>query len=130
MLPLAPAGEGRVGITPVEEADDDVLQQAIPASRPEWSDPTGVRRLRTDRTRVSAPRARGDTRRRAPILGRGGGESVDLAPLDAIRIAPAEHRTFAAGPGGLELLAFGTAHNPTLLDLLPAPTGREQIEAG
>ncbi len=58
------------------------------------------------------------------------GESVDLAPLDAIRIAPAEHRTFAAGPGGLELLAFGTAHNPTLLDLLPAPTGREQIEAG
>lgn len=57
------------------------------------------------------------------------GESVDLSPLDALRVAPSERRTFAAGPGGLELLAFGTAHNPTLLDLLPTPTGGEQIEA-
>lgn len=58
------------------------------------------------------------------------GATVDLSPLDALRVAPTEQRTFAAGPGGLELLAFGTAHNPALLDLLPTPTGGEQIEAG
>jgi mannose-6-phosphate isomerase-like protein (cupin superfamily) len=35
----------------------------------------------------------------------------DVAPLDAIRVAPATARAFEAGPDGLELLAFG-AHHP------------------
>jgi hypothetical protein len=30
-----------------------------------------------------------------------------VRPLDAIRIAPELPRAFEAGPGGLELLAFG-----------------------
>ena|SRR5579872_4139272 len=35
-------------------------------------------------------------------------EVVDVEPLDAIRVAPGTFRAFAAGPDGLELLAFGT----------------------
>jgi mannose-6-phosphate isomerase-like protein (cupin superfamily) len=38
------------------------------------------------------------------------GETVDLKPLDAIRVAPAVARGFEAGPEGLELLAFGPHH--------------------
>jgi mannose-6-phosphate isomerase-like protein (cupin superfamily) len=34
----------------------------------------------------------------------------DLAPGDAIRVAPATARAFEAGPEGLELLAFGRHH--------------------
>jgi mannose-6-phosphate isomerase-like protein (cupin superfamily) len=39
------------------------------------------------------------------------GEILDVAPLDAIRVAPATARAFEAGPDGLEFLAFG-AHHP------------------
>jgi mannose-6-phosphate isomerase-like protein (cupin superfamily) len=35
---------------------------------------------------------------------------VDVAELDAIRMAPAVRRAFEAGPEGLELLAFGPRH--------------------
>jgi mannose-6-phosphate isomerase-like protein (cupin superfamily) len=35
-------------------------------------------------------------------------EVVDVAAWDAIRVAPHTVRAFAAGPEGLELLAFGT----------------------
>jgi uncharacterized cupin superfamily protein len=38
-------------------------------------------------------------------------ELLAVAPLDAIRVAPATARAFEAGPDGLELLAFG-AHHP------------------
>jgi mannose-6-phosphate isomerase-like protein (cupin superfamily) len=34
-------------------------------------------------------------------------EVADVAPLDAIRVAPQVARAFEAGPDGLELLAFG-----------------------
>lgn len=34
-------------------------------------------------------------------------EIADVGPLDAIRVAPQVTRAFEAGPGGLELLAFG-----------------------
>jgi mannose-6-phosphate isomerase-like protein (cupin superfamily) len=37
-------------------------------------------------------------------------ETVDVAPLDAIRVAPAVTRAFEAGPDGMELLAFGPRH--------------------
>jgi mannose-6-phosphate isomerase-like protein (cupin superfamily) len=37
-------------------------------------------------------------------------ETVEIAPLDAIRVAPAVTRGFEAGPDGLELLAFGPRH--------------------
>lgn len=37
-----------------------------------------------------------------------GDEVREVGPMDAIRVAPAVVRTFAAGPDGLELLAFGT----------------------
>jgi len=37
-----------------------------------------------------------------------GEEMVNVSSLDAIRVAPGTLRAFAAGPEGLELLAFGT----------------------
>lgn len=47
------------------------------------------------------------------VVGGGGqilldGEPVELRHWDAIRVAPATVRAFAAGPDGLEILAFGT----------------------
>jgi quercetin dioxygenase-like cupin family protein len=38
------------------------------------------------------------------------GELIDVAPLDAIRVAPATARAFEAGPDGLEFLAIGPHH--------------------
>jgi mannose-6-phosphate isomerase-like protein (cupin superfamily) len=38
-------------------------------------------------------------------------EIFDVAPLDAIRVAPTTARAFEAGPDGLEFLAVG-AHHP------------------
>jgi quinol monooxygenase YgiN/mannose-6-phosphate isomerase-like protein (cupin superfamily) len=38
------------------------------------------------------------------------GELRELAPLDAVRVAPASIRAFEAGPDGLELLAMGAHH--------------------
>jgi mannose-6-phosphate isomerase-like protein (cupin superfamily) len=37
-------------------------------------------------------------------------ETVEVAPFDAIRVAPEVTRGFEAGPGGLELIAFGPRH--------------------
>lgn len=37
-------------------------------------------------------------------------EIVEIAPLDAIRVAPPVKRAFEAGPDGLELLVFGAHH--------------------
>jgi quercetin dioxygenase-like cupin family protein len=37
-------------------------------------------------------------------------EIRNLAPLDAIRVAPNVIRSFEAGPNGIELLAFGQRH--------------------
>ena len=37
-------------------------------------------------------------------------EVRDIGPMDAIRVAPGVARAFAAGPDGLELLAFGPHH--------------------
>ena len=39
-----------------------------------------------------------------------GDEILDVAPLDAIRVAPSTPRGFEAGPDGLEYLAFGASH--------------------
>src|SRR4051795_13371814 len=38
-------------------------------------------------------------------------EVRDIAPMDAIRVAPAVARAFEAGDDGLELLAFGPRHH-------------------
>jgi mannose-6-phosphate isomerase-like protein (cupin superfamily) len=35
---------------------------------------------------------------------------IDVAPLDAIRVAPATIRQFEGGPDGLEVIAFGPQH--------------------
>lgn len=35
------------------------------------------------------------------------GDVVALLPMDALRVAPSTVRSFAAGPTGMELLAFG-----------------------
>jgi quercetin dioxygenase-like cupin family protein len=40
-----------------------------------------------------------------------GDESLDVVPLDAIRVAPSTARAFEAGPDGLEYIAVG-AHHP------------------
>jgi mannose-6-phosphate isomerase-like protein (cupin superfamily) len=37
-------------------------------------------------------------------------ETVEVEPLDAIRVAPKVTRAFEAGPEGLELIAFGPRH--------------------
>ena len=37
-------------------------------------------------------------------------EVFDVAPLDAVRVAPSTARAFEAGPDGLEFLAFGAHH--------------------
>jgi uncharacterized cupin superfamily protein len=39
-----------------------------------------------------------------------GDDVIEVGHLDAIRVAPGVMRAFEAGPGGLELLAFGTHH--------------------
>lgn len=39
-----------------------------------------------------------------------GDDVVELASLDALRVAPTVTRAFEAGPDGLELLAFGPRH--------------------
>ena len=48
------------------------------------------------------------------------GESVELAPMSALRVAPAAARSFQAGEEGLELLAFG-AHTEDDAKILPSP---------
>jgi uncharacterized cupin superfamily protein/quinol monooxygenase YgiN len=47
-----------------------------------------------------------------------GDRTVELAPRDALRVAPGLARAFEAGPDGLELLAVGPRH-PGDGDLLP-----------
>ena len=37
-------------------------------------------------------------------------ETVEVAPFDAIRVAPEVTRGFEAGPDGLELIVFGPRH--------------------
>jgi mannose-6-phosphate isomerase-like protein (cupin superfamily) len=37
-------------------------------------------------------------------------ETVEIGPLDAVRVAPTVTRAFEAGPEGMELLAFGPRH--------------------
>lgn len=51
-------------------------------------------------------------------------EDVEIARWDAIRVAPSTVRAFAAGPEGLELLAFGT-HREDDGEILPAEWGDE-----
>ncbi len=38
------------------------------------------------------------------------GETAELHPLDALRVAPEVARAFEAGPDGLEILVFGLHH--------------------
>jgi quercetin dioxygenase-like cupin family protein len=38
-------------------------------------------------------------------------ETFEIAPLDAIRVAPQVIRSFEAGPDGIEFLAFGPRHD-------------------
>lgn len=38
-------------------------------------------------------------------------EIIDVERLDAIRVAPEVTRAFEAGPGGIEVLAFGARHD-------------------
>lgn len=49
-----------------------------------------------------------------------GDDMHDLRPMDALRVAPGTLRSFASGPDGLELLAFGTHHDDdSVLDKAP-----------
>jgi mannose-6-phosphate isomerase-like protein (cupin superfamily) len=38
-------------------------------------------------------------------------EVLELEPLDSVRVAPSVTRAFEAGPGGIEILAFGPRHD-------------------
>ena len=64
-----------------------------------------------DAVRAQPQDRRGDLRLLRRRLALVGGEQVDLAPMDALRVAPDTQRAFAAGPDGLELLVFGTHHD-------------------
>lgn len=46
-------------------------------------------------------------------------DEIELAPWDAVRVAPETVRAFAAGPDGLELLAFGS-HQADDAEMRPA----------
>jgi uncharacterized cupin superfamily protein len=48
------------------------------------------------------------------------GDTVELRPMTALRVAPAAARSFAAGADGLEFLAFG-AHTAGDGEILPDP---------
>jgi mannose-6-phosphate isomerase-like protein (cupin superfamily) len=48
-----------------------------------------------------------------------GDEIVDVAALDAIRVAPETMRCFEAGPDGLEFIAFGENPEPEQPDMTP-----------
>jgi uncharacterized cupin superfamily protein len=48
-----------------------------------------------------------------------GGETRELRPMDALRVAPGTLRSFASGPEGMEMLAFGTHHED---DAVVAPS--------
>ena len=41
-----------------------------------------------------------------------GDEIRDVRQWDALRVSPSTMRAFEAGPDGLELVAFGSPHNP------------------
>ena len=56
------------------------------------------------------------------------GETVPLAPMDAVRIGPGATRGMEAGPDGLEILAFGP-HVEGDAEILPGWPGPEG-EAG
>jgi mannose-6-phosphate isomerase-like protein (cupin superfamily) len=47
------------------------------------------------------------------------GELVELGQWDAVRVAPHTVRAFAAGPDGLEILAFGTHRENDVESLQP-----------
>lgn len=47
-------------------------------------------------------------------------ETIDVARLDAVRVAAGTTRAFAAGPDGLEWLVLGP-HGPDPFESLPAP---------
>jgi mannose-6-phosphate isomerase-like protein (cupin superfamily) len=38
-------------------------------------------------------------------------EIIEVGTLDAVRVAPGVIRAFEAGPGGIEVLAFGARHD-------------------
>ncbi|HXF97629.1 MAG TPA: cupin domain-containing protein [Gaiellaceae bacterium] len=46
------------------------------------------------------------------------GETVEVRPLDALRVGPAVTRRFEAGPEGLELLVF-SPHHPGDAEIVP-----------
>lgn len=50
-------------------------------------------------------------------------DTVELKPLDVVRCAPQVVRSFAAGPDGLELLAFGPRGDFANAEMLPSVWG-------
>jgi uncharacterized cupin superfamily protein len=79
-------------------------------------------RLDADVRQVFAHRHRADEEIYVVLAGSGiatvGDETVALRPWSALRVAPTALRTFAAGPDGLEWLAFGT-HTENDGEVLP-----------
>jgi uncharacterized cupin superfamily protein len=51
------------------------------------------------------------------------GDTHELRPMDALRVAPDTVRAFASGPEGLEMLAFGTHHDDDSV-MADAPWGK------
>ncbi|CAA9474245.1 MAG: hypothetical protein AVDCRST_MAG65-999 [uncultured Solirubrobacteraceae bacterium] len=103
------------------------IQEARFASKELEATRTGLslQRIKPDRSSAFAHRHREAEEIYVVLSGSGhahlDGETIELRPLDALRVAPAVVRSFAAGPDGLELLALGAAH-PGDAELIP-PAG-------
>jgi mannose-6-phosphate isomerase-like protein (cupin superfamily) len=88
-------------------------QQARFATRDLETEDTGVSLHRLDSGRRSAFGHRHEQAEEVYVVVAGSGrvklddEIVELETMDAIRVAPSVIRAFEAGPGGIEVLAFG-----------------------
>ena len=93
------------------------IQQARFATKELDAESTGVSYHRLNAGKRQAFAHRHDEAEEVYVVTAGSGrlklddEIVELAVLDAVRVAPGVMRQFEAGPDGLELIAFGPRHD-------------------
>jgi len=94
----------------------DELQEARFATRDLEAEQTGVSHHRVKPGKRQGFAHKHDEAEEVYVVLKGSGriklddEIVEVAALDAIRVAPGVIRTFEGGPDGIELIAFGPRH--------------------